>query len=97
MKIKEMTVKVKNVTEGKEKFVVARLDHNELWYWGRWDKEEDANRVAEEIDGLVLFDETAQEETPKIICPQCHKRELTEFDVFMNFCPLCMKSLKEQE
>ena len=32
MKIKEMEVKVNNVSEGKYKFVVARLVSGELWY-----------------------------------------------------------------
>ena len=95
MNDKEMIVKVKNVTEGSSKYVVARLDHNELWYWGRWDTQKEAERVAEEVDGVVLFDETAQAKKPKMVCPHCHKRELTDFDIFMNFCPLCMKSLKE--
>ena len=95
MNDKIMSVKVKNVTEGSQKYVVARLDHNELWYWGRWETQKEAERVAEEVDGIVVFDETAQEEKPKMVCPHCHQRELTEFDIFMNFCPLCMKSLKE--
>ena len=97
MNNKEMTVKVKNVTEGSSKYVVARLDHNELWYWGRWDTQKEAERVAEEVDGIVLFDETAKEEKPKMICPHCKQRELTDFDIFMNFCQLCMKKLKERE
>lgn len=94
---KDMSVKVKNVTEGKAKYVVAKLVNGELWYYNRWENKEDAEYIAKGIDGLVVFDETAKEPKAKILCPHCQKRELTEFDLFMNFCPLCMKSLKESE
>ena len=52
-----MKVQVNNVTKGEGKFVVARYFENELWYWGRWDNEKEAERVAKEIDGLVVIDE----------------------------------------
>lgn len=48
-----MKVKVKNVTEGEEKFVVARVSEGELWYYGRYE-EEKAREVAEEIGGIVV-------------------------------------------
>lgn len=48
-----MKVKVKNVTEGEEKFVVARVSEGELWYYGRYE-EERAREVAGEIGGIVL-------------------------------------------
>lgn len=48
-----MKVKVNNVTEGEEKFVVARISDGELWYWGRYN-EEKAKEVAKEIEGVVL-------------------------------------------
>ena len=48
-----MKVKVNNVTEGEEKFVVARVSAGELWYWGRYN-EEKAKEVAKEIEGVVL-------------------------------------------
>lgn len=48
-----MKVKVNNVTEGEEKFVVARVSDGELWYWGRYN-EEKAKEVAKEIEGVVL-------------------------------------------
>lgn len=95
MKNKEMLVRVKNVTEGEEKYVVARLVSGELWYYGRYPKEK-ANQVASEFEnGIVLIDETAKE--PKPVIKHTCGRELTDFDLFMNFCPLCMKPLKEKE
>lgn len=48
-----MKVKVNNVTEGEEKFVVARVSEGELWYYGRYE-EEKAREVAEEISGIVV-------------------------------------------
>lgn len=48
-----MKVKVNNVTEGEEKFVVARVSDGELWYYGRYE-EERAREVAEEIGGIVV-------------------------------------------
>ena len=48
-----MKVKVNNVTEGEEKFVVARVSEGELWYYGRHE-EEKAREVAEEIGGIVV-------------------------------------------
>ena len=48
-----MKVKVNNVTEGEEKFVVARVSDGELWYYGRYE-EEKAREVAEEIGGIVV-------------------------------------------
>lgn len=37
-----------------KQFMVCRAIDNELWYWGSYDSEEEAYRVAKEIDGLVL-------------------------------------------
>ena len=48
-----MKVKVNNVTEGEEKFIVARVSEGELWYYGRYE-EEKAREVAEEIGGIVV-------------------------------------------
>ena len=97
LKCKDMTVQVKNITEGKEKYVVARLVSGELWYYGRYETENRAKEVSEDFDnGLVLLDPTAKHPKPEVKCPKCG-RVLTEFDLFMNFCPLCMKNLKEGE
>lgn len=95
MKSKDMLVQVKNITEGKEKYVVARLVSGELWYYGRYPKEK-ADEVANEFEnGIVLIDETAKDQKPVI--KHSYGRELTDFDLFMKFCPLCMKSLEEKE
>ena len=95
---KKMTVEIQNVTEGKYKYVVARYcEDNKLWYWGRWKTKEEAESVAEEIGGVVVIDETAQEEPKEEhYCPFC-KKKLTDFDLFMKWCPLCMKSIGEKE
>lgn len=50
-----MKVKVNNVTEGEEKFVVARVSDGKLWYYGRY-PEQRAVEVAKEIEGIVLED-----------------------------------------
>ena len=42
---KDMSVKVKNVTEGKAKYVVAKLVNGELWYYNRWENKEDAEYI----------------------------------------------------
>jgi len=52
----KMTALVKNVTEGSERFVVAKVDNTDLWYWGRWDDYDRAKEVAEEVGGIVLED-----------------------------------------
>jgi hypothetical protein len=35
-------------------YIVARLCENELWFWGAWNDEEVAYKVAAEIGGLVV-------------------------------------------
>lgn len=52
----KMTALVRNVTEGSERFVVAKVDDTDLWYWGRWDDYGRAKEVAEEVGGIVLED-----------------------------------------
>ena len=102
MNNKEMKVKVMNVTEGEEDFVVARPYDGELWYYGRYSTSSKAEEVAEEVEGIVCIDEeheiTMPDEEPKIEvhCPRCGK-VLTEFDQFMNWCPMCMLSIKERD
>lgn len=97
MKNKDMLVQVKNITEGKEKYVVARLVSGELWYWGRFETQGEAEKVAQEFEnGVVLKDVTAKEPRAEIKCPKCG-RPLTDFDLFMKYCPLCMKTLEEKE
>lgn len=36
------------------KYIVARVDGTDLWYWGNYDDEETANKASVEIDGIVL-------------------------------------------
>lgn len=72
------------------------------WYLENFGITEDIQRkkaeeVAKEFQtGIVLIDETAKEPKPEIKCKTCG-RVLTDFDLFMKFCPLCMKSLEEKE
>lgn len=56
---KKMQTEVVNVTDGEERFVVARrCEDGRLWYWGRYFDPERAQEVAEEIGGIVLEDES---------------------------------------
>ena len=97
MKSKEMVVNVKNISEGKYKYVVARLVFGEFWYYGRYETEGQAKEVAKELNnGAVLIDESAKEPKPEIKCSRCGK-VLTDFDIFMDFCPICMKKLEKKE
>ncbi len=36
---------------------VCRTDNNELWFWGAWTQENEAQQVAREIGGLVVENE----------------------------------------
>ena len=56
---RRMKIVVNNVTDGEEKYVVARycVEDNQLWYYGRYEDPDRAHDVAEEIGGLVLEDE----------------------------------------
>ena len=49
-----LKVTVNNMPEIYEKYVVARYDHNELWFWGSWKDFETAEEMAREVDGIVL-------------------------------------------
>ena len=44
---------INNVPAVVERFIVARLSKNELWYWGSWADKENAEKVAKEIGGIV--------------------------------------------
>ena len=35
-------------------FIVARVVDGEFWFYGAWDEEDEAYRVAREIEGAVL-------------------------------------------
>lgn len=47
-------VKVNNTPNDVEKYVVARVSSAELWYWGSWNKLEDAEEAARNTDGIVV-------------------------------------------
>ena len=48
-------VKVNNVPRfNTTKYIVARISDGELWYWGRWNEKEKAERVAAEIGAIVV-------------------------------------------
>ncbi len=49
-------VEVMNTPEIVEKYVVARFDENtnQLWFWGSWDNEKQANEIAKTIGGIVV-------------------------------------------
>jgi hypothetical protein len=51
----EFKALVQNVPKEHCRYIVVRCVANELWYWGSWDDEEAAKRVASEFEnGLVL-------------------------------------------
>ena len=49
-------VKVNNVPNVTEKYVVARWsdEMRSLWYWGSWDNLEDAEEAAKNTGGIVV-------------------------------------------
>jgi len=48
-------VKINNPPLQAERFIVARLSRGKLWYWGSWDDEKEAKRVASEFEnGIVM-------------------------------------------
>ena len=48
-------VVVNNVDHVEERYMVARLNGGELWFWGAYDDEARAKQVAESFDnGLVV-------------------------------------------
>lgn len=49
-----MKVIINNLDEDHERFVVARLVENELWYWGSWDDSAEAQRVAHEMGAYMI-------------------------------------------
>ena len=48
---------VNNLPAIHKAFVVARAVDGELWFWGSWDSEETAHTVANDINGIVVYDE----------------------------------------
>ena len=48
---------VKNLPTTHKTYVVARPCDGDLWYWGSWDSEELAHAAANEVGGVVVYDE----------------------------------------
>ena len=51
----DASITVHNVDEDCKKYMVARICDREMWYWGSYDTLEDAEKTAEQIDGMVLM------------------------------------------
>ena len=50
-----LTVNVCNIPEDiNYDFIVARIDKNQLWYWGSYETEEEANAVAVELGEAIV-------------------------------------------
>lgn len=48
-------VKIYNITDNHDRYVVCRLVDGKLWYYTSWKKLEDAESAAEEFDnGIVV-------------------------------------------
>ena len=47
-------VEVMNVPKNHDKYIVARLNEGELWYWGSWEDNQSADLAAREISGIVV-------------------------------------------
>lgn len=61
-----MKVKVNNLPATTCRYIVARYVDHGLWYYGSWDKREDAERVALELEnGLVV--EKGEKESGKTV------------------------------
>lgn len=54
MRDQECKVTVHNVPEHAEKYIVARVSEGSLWYWGSWEKKEDAEESARNVEGVVV-------------------------------------------
>lgn len=50
----ECLVEIKNMSPNAEKFIVARVSQNELWYWGSWKNKDQAKEIAKIVDGIVV-------------------------------------------
>lgn len=56
-KVTQMKVNVQNLPATHKTYVVARPCDGDLWYWGSWDSEETAHTIANEVGGVVVYDE----------------------------------------
>ena len=51
-----MKVVINNLSNNLERYVVARVVSGNLWYWGSWNKKEDAEEVALTFDNAIVID-----------------------------------------
>lgn len=54
LKTELLRTSVNNVPVEHDKYVVARLDHSELWYWGSYNDLDRAKTVAIQVNGVIL-------------------------------------------
>lgn len=54
-------VEVMNVPKDHDKYIVARLNERELWYWGSWKDKQLADLAASEISGIVVEESEGKE------------------------------------
>ena len=47
---------VKNIPPETEKYIVARLDNAELWYWGSWENRKEAEKITRNFGNAVLVE-----------------------------------------
>ena len=50
------TVEVMNCDKDTDKYIVARVVMGILWYWGSWDTEAAAKRVAETFENAIVIE-----------------------------------------
>lgn len=50
----ECIVKIENVPNYVEHFIVARLRDGKLWYWGSWEEQDLAEKAAKDVKGIVV-------------------------------------------
>ena len=50
------TVEIMNCDKDTDKYIVARVVMGVLWYWGSWDTEAAAKRVAETFENAIVIE-----------------------------------------
>ena len=51
---KQCLAEVNNLPNEIDKYIVARVCDGELWFWGTFDSETRAKKVAKDVDGVIL-------------------------------------------
>lgn len=59
------SIEVKNIPEELKRYIVARVDHGELWFWGSWDEKDKAREMAAGFDNGVVIEKRADEVVAK--------------------------------